>query len=479
MSAALIPREAVVRRRAAPSRPAPVPGPEALSWSAARCLLVATAVPALVGVPLGAALGYWAGTGQLAHVPYTGLVQAHGQLQLFGWLGLAVLGVTFQAMATLFRVELDAPAARAAARLATAVLGLELLGVALRLMAPLAPGAPGALVLLASALALAGAFALTLEAHVRTLTRRPRDGRAPGILPRFLFVGLVLWFLALLANLDGAIEALRHGPAGAGAMDGAHDAFVVAAMTGGLAMIALGMSLRVVTGWLDLPAPDLRRAGRAWWPLAAAVILRALASSLPAGTATAALVAGAALWAAGVWTYLPVLRGLWSASTVTAGGGARGEADPPLAWFVRTAYAWLALSSLLALGEAGLTLAGSASAAWMADAGRHAVLFGFLGLLTAGLSGRLPAAFLDIDSVALSATRGRYRIAWGLLLGASVARVAAALAGPWATWRMAGLVLAGTLGSLGLLALLAVLVHTMWLAQRTAGTPDAPASASS
>ncbi len=479
MSAAtLIPREAVVRRRAAPSRPAP--GPEALSWSAARCLLVATAVPALVGVPLGAALGYWAGTGQLARVPYIGLVQAHGQLQLFGWLGLAVLGVTFQAMATLFRVELDAPAARAAARLATAVLGLELLGVALRLMAPLVPGAAGAtgaLVLLVSAIALASAFVLTLEAHVRTLARRPRDGRTPSILPRFLLVGLVLWFMALLANLDGALEALRRGPAGAGALDGGHDAFIVAAMTGGLAMIALGMSLRVVTGWVDLPAPDLRRAGRAWWPLAAAVALRALSPSLSAGASTTALVAGAVLWTAGVWTYLPVLRGLWSAAAVTAGGGARGEADPPLAWFVRTAYAWLALSSLLALGEAGLTLAGAAGAAWVADAERHAILFGFLGLLTAGLSGRLPAAFLDVDAVVLPATRGRYRTAWGLLLGASVARVAASLAGPWALWRTAGLLLAGTLGSLGLLALLAALLHTMWLAHRAPAAPNGPAAA--
>ncbi len=464
-----------------------MPEPEALSWSAARCLLAATAVPALAGVPLGAALGYWAGTGQLARVPYTGLVQAHGQLQLFGWLGLAVLGVTFQAMATLFHVEIEAPAARAAARLATVVLGLELLGVALRLMAPLVPGAagtPGAVLLLASALALAGAFALTLEAHVRTLARRPRDTRAPGILPRFLAVGLVLWFMALLANLDGAIEALRHGPASAGAMDGAHEAFIVAAMTGGLAVFALGMSLRVVTGWLDLPAPDLRRAGWAWWPLAAAAVLRALASSLPAGAATPALVAGAALWAAGVWTYLPVLRGLWSEAVVTVGGGPRGEADPPLAWYVRTAYAWLALSSVLALAEAALTLAGrvgapwAAAAPWVADAGRHAVLFGFLGLLTAGLSGRLAAAFLDRDAMVVPATRGRYRAAWGLLLLASVVRVAAALAGPWATWRAASLMLAGTLGSLGLLALLAVLVHTMWLARRTAGVPAGPAAAS-
>ena len=101
-------------------------GPE---WGATRCLLVATATAALLGTPLGLLLGYWAGTGRLAGVPWAGLVQAHGQLQLFGWLGLAVLGVTFHATAHLFAT------AAPPARLTWSVLGLQVAGVGLRLAA--------------------------------------------------------------------------------------------------------------------------------------------------------------------------------------------------------------------------------------------------------------------------------------------------------------------------------------------------------
>jgi hypothetical protein len=68
-------------------------GDDRPDWGATWCLLAATAT-ALVGTPLGLLLGYWSGTGQMAGVPWAGLVQAHGQLQLFGWLGFAPLSHT-------------------------------------------------------------------------------------------------------------------------------------------------------------------------------------------------------------------------------------------------------------------------------------------------------------------------------------------------------------------------------------------------
>jgi signal transduction histidine kinase len=60
-------------------------------WGATRCLLAATATAALVGTPLGLLLGHRPGTGPMASMPWAGLVQAHGQLQLFGWLGFIPL----------------------------------------------------------------------------------------------------------------------------------------------------------------------------------------------------------------------------------------------------------------------------------------------------------------------------------------------------------------------------------------------------
>ena len=117
-----------------PAASVPAPGPETTvlqptNWGPSRCLITAVAVAGLVGVPLGALLGLWAATGQMATVPWVGLVQAHGQVQLFGWIGLSIIGVTFHAMAHLFR------APEASARATTGVLALQLLGVALRVAA--------------------------------------------------------------------------------------------------------------------------------------------------------------------------------------------------------------------------------------------------------------------------------------------------------------------------------------------------------
>jgi hypothetical protein len=434
---------------------------EPTDWGAARCLIAATAMAGLLGVPLGFYLGYAALTGQMAAVPWAGLVQAHGQLQLFGWIGLAILGVTFHAMANLFDT------AEPPGRVAWTVLVLQVAGVLLRLAAPLIPdagGATGAWLLTISALAFAGAFGVTLEAHMRTMPRRSRQGRAPSVLPRFLLVGLSLWLVALLVNLDAAIEALRFGPAAPGAISAGRDAVIVAASTGGLAMIALGMSLRVAVGWANLSLPDLRRAGQAWWPLTLAVLLRAVSAALGGAFAWLDLSA-AVLWVAGVAWYFPVLRGLWSPSVVTAGGGRSGEADPPLAWFLRAAYVWLAVSAVLALLEAAASLAGGfggLTPAQAADAGRHALLLGYLGMLTAGLTGRLPTAFLDLGDAGIRATRGLYRATWLLLLVAAALRVGAPLLGGMRLHLIATSGIAGTLALwcvLGVLARIAQLVR--------------------
>jgi uncharacterized protein involved in response to NO len=459
------------------ARPAPADlAEDAPDWGATRCLIVATATAGLLGVPLGLHLAWWTLTGKMGEVPWLGWVQAHGQMQLFGWLGLAILGVTFHAMAHLFGT------AETPNRLAWTVLGLQMGGVALRFLAPLvargvtalAPWNGGAWLLVGSALAFLGAFCVTLEAHIRTLPRRGREGRGPAVLPRYLLAGLLLWFASLLVNLDGAIDALRFGPPAAGAISAGRDAFVVAAAAGGFALVALGMSLRVAAGWADLPRPDLARAAAAWPALALGALLRALGVAADAGSwgiwleGTAAL-----LWAAGVAWYLPVLRGLWSRDVATPGGGARGEADPPLTWFIRTAYAWLAVSAVLGLLEVAALLTGGIGTlghAQLADAGRHALLFGFLGVLTAGLTGRLPTAFLDLGEAGIAATRGLYRATFALLLPATVLRAVAPLLGDL---RSATIALSGAFGTVALCCLLGVLARIAWMRRNASRTVEA------
>jgi hypothetical protein len=196
--------------------------------------------------------------------------------------------------------------------------------------------------------------------------------------------------------------------------------------------------------------------------LAAGAVLRAMAPGLgflPATVQAAAGIAGAALWGLGALWYLPALRGLWSPDVVTQGGGADGEADPPLAWFVRVAYGWFAVVGMLALASAVVTAAelfsaGGGLAPWLLDMERHALLFGYLGMLTAGLSGRLPGAFLDLGDAAVAATRLPYRAAWILLTIATALRVLAPALGPA---RSHGVATSGIVGAVGLWALLGVL----------------------
>jgi hypothetical protein len=299
--------------------------------AATSFLIAATTTAGLVGIPLGLRLVWWTLAGSMGDVSWAAWVQTHGQLQLFGWLGLAILGVTFHAMAHLFGT------AEASARTAWSVLVLQLSGLALRFFAPLAargdaalqPWSPGALLLVLSGLALLGAFGITLEAHIRTMPRRGEERRSPAVLPRYLLVGVLLWFVGLLVNLDGSIDALRFGPRAAGAIDSASDLLVITSTGYGMGLVALGMSLRVVVGWLDLPIPNLNRAKRAWIPLTLGAVLRV--TSVALGEAVALEVAAASLWALGVAVYVPSLRGLWSRDAVAAGGGRRGESDPPLA----------------------------------------------------------------------------------------------------------------------------------------------------
>jgi hypothetical protein len=96
------------------------------------------------------------------------------------------------------------------------------------------------------------------------------------------------------------------------------------------------------------------------------------------------------------------------------------------------------------------------------DAGRHALLFGFLGVLTAGLTGRLPSAFLDLGDRVVAATRAAYRWTWRLIVPAAVLRVAGPLAGDA---RSVTIALSGVLGSLALWCLLWALVKMVGLAR--------------
>ena len=159
---------------------------------------------------------------------------------------------------------------------------------------------------------------------------------------------------------------------------------------------------------------------------------------------------------------------------MTLGGGRRGESDPPLAWFVRAAYAGLILSASLGLLEVWALLLGDIgplSSHMLADAGRHALLFGFLGVLTTGLTGRLPTAFVDLGDRGVAATRTAYAWTWRLIVPAAALRITGPLLGDA---RSAVIALSGVLGSVALWCLLWALLRLVALRRQAALTQGIP-----
>jgi hypothetical protein len=323
-------------------------------------------------------------------------VNAHGHAQIFGWVGLFVMGFAYQAFPRFKHTSLAAP------RLAWASLGLMLAGLIGRSIAePLANLLPQAgPVAVASAwleVAAVGIFAGVILGTWRAA------GRGLAFYDYYILVALG-WFvgqavfealylratittadreelLALVATWQGALrEAQIHGFA--------------------LLMI-LGVSQRVLHPFYGFPAPSQRLS------LAALACLNLAVTGEIAGLV---LMRGAARAWAGLWyasallLTMTVVALLWNWRIF----GRAGEADRSLK-FLRAAFAWLLISLgmvvLLPAYQFALLpgLAPSSEAAGLGfshayyGATRHAITVGFISLMIVGVSARVAPTLNGVD----------------------------------------------------------------------------------
>jgi hypothetical protein len=342
-------------------------------------------------------------------------VNAHGHAQIFGWVGLFVMGFAYQAFPRFKHATLAFPG------LAWASLGLMLAGLVGRSVGqPLASSLPWA-GLVAIASAWLEAAAIGLFAWVILATWRAA-GKGLASYDYYILSALV-WFVAQ------AVAEAVYLAATLAAVSREELLSLVATWQGairemqihGFAMLMiLGVSQRVLHHFYGFPAPSRRLSLAALVCLDLAVTgeIAGLALMRDAGRAWAGLWYASALLLTGT-----VVTLLWNWRVF----GRAAETDRSLK-FLRAAYAWL----LISLGMTVLLpayqfvllprLAPSSDAAALGfshayyGAIRHAITVGFISLMIVGVAARVVPTLNGVDAHRLTPLWGPF-----LLLNAGCA----------------------------------------------------------
>lgn len=373
-----------------------------LFLSTALILTLAVGLTTGVAAALTDSYNVLSGDGWLA------MVQSHGHLQLFGFLGLFIMGMAYHVVP---RFKGLGPLDR---RLVLASYALVVAGILLRVNGQphaqsglrLAMAASGPLELAGGAL-FAGLIAWTLL--------RSRERREPA--DRVLLAACGFMVAALAMN---AYQVVHAAELNVSVVDPAGDAATLeAAIHGFILLFILGISFRVLPFFMRLRPAHAR--------------LRDLA--------LVSLVLGAGGRAAGLWapsfTDASWIGGLVHASTLLEAGAIagfvvairvfetpepgvpQGASVPLFATMVRTAYAWLMIGVALEVYWQFREIDGAVIPYYASGALRHAVVAGFATMMVAAMAYRTIPVF---SGRALAWPRAVPAV-YGFLLGGAVLRV--------------------------------------------------------
>ena len=305
-----------------------------------------------------------------AHSLASSWIQAHGQAQIFGWIGAFVIGIGFYSLSKMGRLMPFAISrgwqswglwtAGVSARWATGVYGWQW-----RVMLPLSV-----------ALELAGflIFFLTVRQHK---ARHAADGsekpRRLEVWMRLVIASTLAFLLSLLLNFGAALYVSLRGatPAMPPAID---ERFLLLAAWGFLVVSVWGFNARWLPIFLGLRQPNENG------------LLAALA------TLTAGLIAGMA----GAFTMCAVLLVAASLLAAWALHIFRRSVQPPklqgihpsFPYFVRGAYVWLLVAAMLGVCSSVFDRNGG-----IVGASRHALTVGFLASMVFSIGQRILPAF--------------------------------------------------------------------------------------
>jgi hypothetical protein len=325
-------------------------------------------------------------------------VNAHGHAQIYGWVGLFIMGFAYQAFPRIWHTRLAAP------RLAAAAFVLMVVGLIVRTVGMTAGDGLGGYALHAAMLggALEALAVVIFAAQMLATFRRSSATLEPYV--GFAFAAIV-WFIAQAA-LD-----LWHTYTTMTAASAQELVWYVSTYQAplrdlqihGLALfMILGVSIRMLPALFDLP-PVPRR--RAWWSL---------------GILTAAVIGEVALFIvyrqSGNHAIAALLMIPWLMLAIGCAMVAwswrlwRRFAVPDRSGkFVRAAYAWLAISfvMLLLLPVYQVVSDIKFSHAYY-GAIRHAITVGFISLMIMGMAAKVVATLNGRDARKLSSLWGPF-----------------------------------------------------------------------
>jgi uncharacterized protein involved in response to NO len=290
-------------------------------------------------------------------------LQAHGQAQLFGWIGSFILGIGFYSL-TKMQTGRAFPA-----RMAWTAWALWTGGIGLRWLAGVT-GWQWRFFLPSSALFELAAF-LLFYASVRR--HRPTSRTQPELWMRIVIASTIAFLITLAVNcaLLSWQAFTSNSPALPHVLD---QQFVVLAVWGILVPTIWGFNARWLPIFAGLKKPDGKRLFAAYLLSVSGV----LATSLELLSTAAVLLLVSAILsiiALHVWE-----RAMNPPKVLNV--------HPSFPWFIRAAYAWLLISSLLAVVAAQFDRSGGI---W--GASRHALTVGFVAGMVFAIGQRVLPAF--------------------------------------------------------------------------------------
>lgn len=303
-----------------------------------------------------------------AHSLSPAWIQAHGQAQIFGWIGTFIIGIGFYSLSKMGRVM---PFAISRGWWSWA---LWTLGIAIRWIAGVYGSYWRLLLPFSAALQLAGflVFFVTIRKHraPRELSGRPQKME---MWMRLILASTLIFLAALLLNLGGALYVGLHetSPAFPQALD---QGLLLVSTWGFVLVTVWGFNARWLPIFLGLAQPNSRG-------LLAALIT--LLVGIAAGLASAPVVCSLLLIVASFLaaTALHVFRPGIQPPKLQG-------IHPSFTYFVRGAYGWLLIAAVLSLGAVLFDRNGG-----ITGASRHALTVGFLATMVFAIGQRVLPAF--------------------------------------------------------------------------------------
>ena len=307
-------------------------------------------------------------------------INAHAQAQIYGWVGMFVMGFAYTAFPRFWRVRLRWPGCALASWLLMAA------GIVLRAFGEPLHGIPG----FAPAAVAGGSAQLAAVAVFAAVLFATRTGSSARVTVADRYIAAAVgWFLAA-----GAVD-LFHVVRMVGAATAAEVVRQVEVwqfplrdlQIHGLAMMMIfGVSSRQFPAWFGTPVPDADRARRLWLPLQLAVGVETAAFAMGMGT-------GRHLWLAASGVAALVLAVCAVVFVANERLWVRVERPDRSLKYVRAAQVWLVIAlAMLALAPAYFAVMGTHfSHAWY-GAMRHAITVGFVSLTIMGVAARVVSA---------------------------------------------------------------------------------------